>query len=357
MGLGRLIFVWTVLSGGAGFLWSAMQQEPAAAVDGSSLRSGGGARTGPTLKPLAAKPAYCKPDLPGCIPNDINYVFMLSLPESGEEAVMGWIDKAGGPGSMGMQLAGCNLASAMADASYCLSATGEHHTPQVKDSTCNAQRLALGLLHQQPLYERLGCNFAVGQYDMSVLYALPKEVLERTLVVLLARDPVQQAASVHRIFAQLDPGRMCPGVEFKQGEPIDVARCTKLSDFVRRGFAGAHHANALVRRLAGDYCCYQTEAFTEEEARIQAALTNLQRVGVVIDADDMMSGLQYLANVLGWSIGGETPAVRKLPSERVSPEEQERAEGLLARDYALYDVLQQRVADQAAHVAAENAQQ
>lgn len=67
--------------------------------------------------------------------------------------------------------------------------------------------------------------------------------------------------------------------------------------------------------------------------------------------------LQYLANVLGWSIGGETPAVRKLPSERVSPEEQERAEGLLARDYALYDVLQQRVADQAAHVAAENAQQ
>ena len=81
MGLGRLIFVWTVLSGGAGFLWSAMQQEPAAAVDGSSLRSGGGARTGPTLKPLAAKPAYCKPDLPGCIPNDINYVFMLSLPE------------------------------------------------------------------------------------------------------------------------------------------------------------------------------------------------------------------------------------------------------------------------------------
>ncbi len=75
---------------------------------------------------------------------------------------MGWIDKAGGPGSMGMQLAGCNLASAMADASYCLSATGEHHTPQVRDSTCAAQRLALGLLHQQPLYERLGCNFAVG---------------------------------------------------------------------------------------------------------------------------------------------------------------------------------------------------
>ncbi|KAL4447441.1 hypothetical protein ABPG75_004660 [Micractinium tetrahymenae] len=353
----RFLLTWTILSGGAGFLWSAMQQEPAVAVGGSSGRDVGGARSGPILKPLAAKPAHCKPGLPGCIPEDIAHVFVLSLPESGEEAVMGWIDKAGGPGSMGMQLAGCNLASAMADASYCLSATGGHHTPQVKDSTCNAQRLALGLLHQQSLFERLGCNFAVGQYDMSVLYALPKEVLERTLVVLLVRDPVQQAASVHRIFAQLDPGRMCPGVEFKQGERVEPARCTKLSDFIRHGFAGAHHANALVRRLAGDYCCYQSEAFAEEEARIQAALTNLQRIGVVIDADDMMSGLQYLANVLGWSTGVETPSVRRLPMERVSPEEQERAEGLLARDYALYDVLRQRVADQAAHVAAENASQ
>ncbi len=49
--------------------------------------------------------------------------------------------------------------------------------------------------------------------------------------------------------------------------------------------------------------------------------------------------------------------MQKLPTERVSPEEEERAEGLLARDYALYDVLQQRVAEQAAHVAAENALQ
>ncbi|KAL4447485.1 hypothetical protein ABPG75_004704 [Micractinium tetrahymenae] len=356
MGLARVLVIWTVLSGGAGFLWSAMQQEPAAAISGSSGRTGS-SRGAPALKPLAAKPTYCKPGLPGCIPEDIAHVFMLSLPESGEEAVMTWIDKAGGPGSMGMQLAGCNLAGAMADASYCLSMTGEHHTPQVKDSTCNSQRLALGLLHQQPLFERLGCNFAVGQYDMSVLYALPKEVLERTLVVLVVRDPVQQAAAVHRIFAQLDPGRMCPGVEFKQGDPIELARCTKLSDFIRRGFAGAHHANALVRRLAGDYCCYQSEAFAEEEARIQAALTNLQRIGVVIDAEDMMSGLQYLANVLGWSTGAETPSVQRLPTERVSPDEQEKAEGLLARDYALYDVLQQRVADQVAYVAAENAQQ
>lgn len=82
--------------------------------------------------------------------------------QSGEEAALGWISKAGGPGSLGMQLAGCNLATAMADASYCLSMTGEHHTPEQREKICNEQHVALGLLHQQPLYERLGCNFAVG---------------------------------------------------------------------------------------------------------------------------------------------------------------------------------------------------
>ena len=76
------------------------------------------------------------------------------------------------------------------------------------------------------------------QYDFSLLYSLPKETLERTLVVFTSRDPIQQTAAVHRVFCQLDPSRLCPGGVQHAGAVPDTAKCTKLSDFARRGFAG-----------------------------------------------------------------------------------------------------------------------
>lgn len=146
-------------------------------------------------------------------------------------------------------------------------------------------------------------------------------------MVFSARDPIQQTAAIHRVFSQLDPGRMCPGKVVKPGADFDPNNCMKLSDFVRRGFAGAefnqgliherplcsqcmppvtqcnqcipwlahagaHPQDALVKRLAGDYCCYQPELFSEDEARMQAAFTNFLRVGVVIDTTDISSGLR-----------------------------------------------------------------
>ena len=66
------------------------------------------------------------------------------------------------PGSGGMQLAACDLAGAMGDSSFCFSASGDHHAPDTRDKSCEAQRVALGLLHQQPFFERLRCNYATG---------------------------------------------------------------------------------------------------------------------------------------------------------------------------------------------------
>ena len=66
------------------------------------------------------------------------------------------------PSSGGMQLAACDLAGAMGDSSFCFSASGDHHTPDVRENMCKTQRVALGLLHQQPFFERLRCNYATG---------------------------------------------------------------------------------------------------------------------------------------------------------------------------------------------------
>jgi len=85
------------------------------------------------------------------------------LTQSGADAVLKFITMQGrNIRSSGMQLAGCDLAGAVGDFSYCFSSTGMHHEPDSRDKTCKAQNTAVGLLHQQPFFERLRCNFATG---------------------------------------------------------------------------------------------------------------------------------------------------------------------------------------------------
>lgn len=76
--------------------------------------------------------------------------------------MLDYIKTQSGPSSAGMQLAGCNLASVLADLPYCFSGTGDHHTPAIREDACSAQKVALGLLQQQSFFQRLRCSFAVG---------------------------------------------------------------------------------------------------------------------------------------------------------------------------------------------------
>ena len=48
----------------------------------------------------------------------------------------------------------------------------------------------------------------------------------------------------------------------------------------------------LLVALAGDYCCYQPPLFTSDQARLKAALANLNRVGAVVVAEHMESSLR-----------------------------------------------------------------
>jgi len=63
-----------------------------------------------------------------------------------------------------------------------------------------------------------------------------------------------------------------------------------------------------VKRLAGDYCCYQSELFEDDHARMEAALMNFLRVGVVIDGSSLSSGLE-VSGACYCSAGGSLPGI------------------------------------------------
>jgi len=90
--------------------------------------------------------------------------------------------------------------------------------------------------------------------------------------VLTVRDPVQQTAAMHRVFCQLDPARMCPALDTTNRAHINYKKCTPLSDFARRGFAGAavRAPCCCVGSVPMLSCC----SFERVRCRLQAPLSH-----------------------------------------------------------------------------------
>ena len=101
----------------------------------------------------------------------------------------------------------CNLGGAMANAPYCYSQRGHHHTPEAREALCANQTHALQVLRQQPLLERLQCNAVALTMDFSVVYTLGPAI-EHTLVIFVVREPVHLAAASHDVMVKLDPRRV-----------------------------------------------------------------------------------------------------------------------------------------------------
>ena len=94
----------------------------------------------------------------------------------------------------------------MANAPYCYSHLGSHHTPEARAVLCANQTRALKVLRQQPLLERLQCNAVATTMDFSIVYTLGPAI-EHTLIIFVAREPIHLAAASHDVMVKLDPRR------------------------------------------------------------------------------------------------------------------------------------------------------
>jgi len=61
--------------------------------------------------------------------------------------------------------------------------------------------------------------------------------------------------------------------------------------------------------------------------------------------------LQYLAHVLGWDKSSVSSVSASLPLENVAASEQRKLQGMLRNDYAVYNVIRQRLAEQNEYMA------
>ena len=163
----------------------------------------------------------------------------------------------------------------------------------------------------------------------STIDSLPADKMRHTLVVTALREPIARVISSFWYLRKQPGGEnaLCPH---------GPNSCIGLANYTRNGLAGGWegggggggralwprlsfmifeqysqpcaaapallhcatcHAGELplnrqVRVLSGEYCCYQRNRHADDDARLETALANLDRVGAVIISEHMSESLQ-----------------------------------------------------------------
>ena len=132
------------------------------------------------------------------------------------DAVLSFLQNEGkGQGAGALSLSWCDLTAQLSGHNFCLSRRATLRASQGK-KVCQEQLEAFSLLYHSPFFG--ACNAATGMYDFSILYTLPREILETTLIVVNFREPAQRVASVRTVMENLDHrrvrrwGGVCGGV-------------------------------------------------------------------------------------------------------------------------------------------------
>jgi len=173
------------------------------------------------------KPAHCRSQLPGCVPLDIHYVYLLHVPKvrtyifyvDVEIELNEIADQQMCATCIYLQAAGSSVHHFLYGNSpyhrtskytyrkcpivengfmeyHCHARRGWLRNRTDGERVCAGQHATLTELFSGNVFDRLQCSTLVGHYDMGLYDALPQKIREKTLVVTTLREPVELMVSL-----------------------------------------------------------------------------------------------------------------------------------------------------------------
>lgn len=202
------------------------------------------------------------------------------------------------------------------------------HDASIMHKVCTAQTNAVS--KQWFLEHR--CNTMAGHFDMTLYDLLTPALRNHTLVIVTMRNPIDLLISLYHYLPT-------PGEVYMMD--VQGTLNVTLAEFAQgESGLGIDLNGGMTKMLAGDYCCYNTNApIYEPAARLNAAFKALHtKVGVVLLQERFDESLTYLAYVLGWA-NPQTDIRENVNShskKNIPREDRRIVEGVVQHDIELY---------------------
>ena len=296
------------------------------------------------LKGTTTKPSYCRNDLPGCVPQEIRYVFFLHIPKTGGTSASNFLQQSSPRGFAGKR---CDIAKFFGK-QFCYGghspAIGLRQQSSLYDVTrlldaCDDLKLSFAKWKAANIFDQQDCNLIYeGHFDFAMLDTLPRDVFEHTLIIVAFRHPFKRVISSFHHLRMMSPGH------------IKMFDDLGLFNFVKDGFEAEDTVNRMTKTLAGQYCCYGDDRPIDAEELWSTAKLNFDLVGSIIMTEQMDESLSYLGHVLGWSDINSSIHLRQNPYKWQEDDVDQSVNRALQRsnnlDSKLYDLAQDRFSEQ-----------